>query len=197
MPVSEHTITAADIISDEAFGAERTARRQALLPIKKLRRIEVGPVSMFYFENYDTMLQQIQEMLLIEGGGAAQLTDELRAYNPLIPQGDELIATVMFEINDEARRMELLLRLGRVEHHMFIEVDGERVMGVPTDDIERTTEDGKTSSVHFIRFGFTDAQKAKIRDPKAKILVGIDHDAYAHMAVISPATRAELAKDFD
>jgi len=197
MPTTAHTITAADIISDAEFKAERNSRRQALLPIKKLRRVDVGPVSTFYFENYDTMLMQIQEMLLIEGGGEAQLADELTAYNPLIPQGDELIATVMFEINDERRRLDLLLRLGGVEHRMFFEVDGERIMGVPTDDTDRTTPDGKTSSVHFIRFGFSAEQKAKLRDPKAQILVGVDHDSYAHMAVMSPATRAELAKDFD
>lgn len=197
MPVAEKKITAADIIDADAYGAQRKARRKALLPAKKLRRVEVGPFATFYFESFDTMLLQVQEMLYIERGGAEQLADEFAAYNPLIPQGSELVATVMFEIDDEIRRLNVLRRLAGVEQRMFIDIDGVRIMGVPTDDVERTTEDGKTSSVHFMKFPFTDAQKAKIRDPKAQVLVGVDHENYAHMAVMSPATRAELAKDFD
>ena len=196
MPVQDRKITTADIIPDAAFGKVRKERRQALLPLKKLRRIEVGPVATFYFESFDTMLMQVQEMLFIEKGGAPQIDDELQAYNPLVPQGSELVATVMFEIDDPIRRLDILTRLGGVEHAMFIGVDGERIKGVPTDDVERTTEDGKTSSVHFMKFPFTDAQKAKMRDPAAQIVVGVDHEHYAHMAVLSPASRAELAKDF-
>lgn len=196
MPADTRKITAADVIPSAEFGPQRKERRAALLPKKKLRRIEVGPVATFYFECFDTMLLQVQEMLHIEKGGAPQLEDELSAYNPLIPQGSELVATVMFEIDDPMRRLSILRRLGGVEHAMFIDVDGERIRGVPTDDVERTTPDGKTSSVHFIRFPFADRQKAKMRDPKAQVLVGVDHENYAHMAVLSPASRAELAKDF-
>ncbi len=196
MPADARAITAADILPSSEFGAQRKERRTALMPRKKLRRIEVGPVATFYFECFDTMLLQVQEMLHIEKGGEAQLADELSAYNPLIPQGSELIATVMFEIDEPIRRLSILRRLGGAERAMFIDVDGERIMGVPTDDIERTTPDGKTSSVHFIRFPFADRQKAKMRDPKAQVLVGVDHENYAHMAVLSPASRAELAKDF-
>ncbi|MGD2131593.1 MAG: DUF3501 family protein [Maricaulaceae bacterium] len=197
MPRAEKAVTAADIVDLETFGKERAERRAAILPTKKLRRIEVGPHATFYFENFDTMLLQIQEMLYIEKGGEAQLADELSAYNPLIPQGSELVATVMFEIDDPVRRLSILRRLGGIEERMFIEVDGERIMGVPTDDVERTTEDGKTSSVHFVRFAFTDPQKSKMRDPGVQILAGMDHENYAHLAVLSPASRAELAKDFD
>ena len=196
MPAAERQITAADIISADAFGAQRKERRQSLLPAKKLRRVEVGPVCTFYFESFDTMLLQVQEMLYVERGGEEQLADELSAYNPLVPQGSELVATVMFEIDDPIRRLNILRRLGGSEHAMFIDIDGERIRGVPTDEIERTTEDGKTSSVHFTRFAFTDAQKAKMRDPSVQILVGLDHEHYAHLAILSPATRAELAKDF-
>jgi hypothetical protein len=196
MPAADRKITPADIISSAEFGKQRKERRAALLPKKKLRRVEVGPVATFYFECFETMLLQVQEMLHIEKGGEAQIEDELSAYNPLIPQGSELVATVMFEIDDPMRRLSILRRLGGVERAMFIDIDGERIRGVPTDDVERTTPDGKTSSVHFIRFPFTAAQKAKIRDPRAQVLVGFDHENYAHMAMLSPATRAELAKDF-
>ena len=90
--------------------------------IKKNRRLEVGPFATFYFESYDTMLHQVHEMLFIEKGGAEQLPDELAAYNPLIPQGSELVATVMFEIDDPVRRARVLGMLGGVEHKAFIRV---------------------------------------------------------------------------
>jgi hypothetical protein len=100
MTAMKKEITPADILPYETYAKERKARRAAITAMKKNRRVEVGPYATFYFENYDTMFQQIQEMLHIEKGGAEQLEDELRAYNPLIPQGNELVATIMFEIND-------------------------------------------------------------------------------------------------
>jgi hypothetical protein len=196
MPAALRKVTALDIIPDAEFAAQRKARRAALLPVKQLRRVALGPWCTFYFETFDTMLFQIQEMLLIEKGGAEQLKDELEAYNPLIPQGSELVATVMFEIDDEVRRERALRQLGRVEDHFFLQIGPERVFGIPEGDIERTRDDGKTSSVHFLRFPLTEAQKAAFRDPDRSAMVGCDHEHYAHLAVLSPATRAELARDF-
>src|SRR5579859_378969 len=100
MPASTRRVTAEDLLPDADYALERKARRAALLPAKRLRRVSMGPHCTLIFENYDTMLFQIQEMLLVEKGGAAQVEDELAAYNPLIPQGRELVATVMFEIDD-------------------------------------------------------------------------------------------------
>lgn len=196
MPADLRRITAADILPDAEFAKLRKARRAALLPMKRLRRIDLGPVCSFYFETYETMLFQIQEMLLIEKGGPAQIADELAAYNPLVPQGSELVATVMFEIEDPVRRAATLARLGGVEERLFLQVGEERIYGVQEGDVERTREDGKTSSVHFLHFPLTDAQKAVFRSPSVQVLVGCDHEAYAHMAVLTPATRAELARDF-
>jgi hypothetical protein len=196
MPVSSRTITPEDILPPAEFAKARGARRKAILPKKQLRRVAVGPVATFYFECFETMLWQVEEMLHIEKGGAEQLADELNAYNPLIPQGSELVATVMFEIDEPERRLSVLRQLGGVERAMFIEVAGERVMGVPTDDVERTTPDGKTSSVHFVRFAFTEAQKAKFRAPSNPAVVGIAHEHYGHMAQLSAASQAELATDF-
>ena len=195
MPLAERRITAADIVPDAVFGAERKARRAALLPAKRLRRVALGPWCTVYFESFETMLFQIQEMLLIEKGGAAQLADELAAYNPMIPQGAELTATVMFEIDDPVRRERVLGELGGVEEHFYLEVDGTRAGGVQEGDIERTREDGKTSSVHFLHFPLTTAQIESFRAPSARVLVGCDHPRYAHLAALSDATRAELAKD--
>jgi hypothetical protein len=196
MPAATRQITPADLIPDADYARLRRDRRLALLPIKRLRRVPLGPVCTFIFENYDTMLFQVQEMLLTEKGGAEQVPDELAAYNPLIPQGSELVATVMFEIDDEVRREQALARLGGVEDMFFIQVGDTRAPGVPEGDVERTRDDGKTSSVHFLRFVLTPDQIARFRDPATQILIGCDHEQYSHLAGLTPATRAELAKDF-
>ena len=197
MPASQRRVTPEDIIPDAEFGAQRAQRRAALLPRKKLRRIDLGPHCTAYFETYETMLFQIQEMLLIEKGGPAQLVDEMAAYNPLIPQGGELVATVMFEIDDPLRRANILARLGGVEDHFFIQIGEARAAGQQEGDIERTREDGKTSSVHFLRFPLTPEQAARFRDPKVAVMLGCDHPLYDHRAVLSEASRSELAADLD
>jgi hypothetical protein len=196
MPAALHQVTRADILPDADFAKVRKERRAALLPIKRLRRIELGPVCTVYFECFDTMLFQIQEMLLTEGGGEAQIEDELSAYNPLIPQGSELVATIMFEIDDPVRREALLARLGGVEDCFFLRIGEDRVAGQPEGDIERTREDGKASSVHFVRFPLEARHIAVFRDPKTTIMVGCDHAAYSHLAGLTPAVRAELSRDF-
>jgi hypothetical protein len=196
MPASARLITPSGLIPDADYARQRRERRLALLPIKRLRRVPLGPICTFIFENYDTMLFQVQEMLLTEKGGAEQVPDELAAYNPLIPQGSELVATVMFEIDDEVRREATLARLGGVEDAFFIQVGAERAKGVPEGDVERTRDDGKTSSVHFLRFALSAGQVARFRDPATQIMIGCDHERYSHLAGLTPATRAELAKDF-
>jgi len=196
MPANLRQITPADLIPDADYARDRRDRRAALLPVKRLRRVSLGPVCTFYFESYETMLFQVQEMLLTEKGGVAQVPDELAAYNPLIPQGSELVATVMFEIEDPVRREATLGRLGGVEDQFFLQVGTTRVLGLPEGDVERTREDGKTSSVHFLRFPLTDDQVARFRDPGTEIMIGCAHEAYSHLAGLTPATRAELAKDF-
>jgi hypothetical protein len=195
MPAAQRRITAEDIVPDAVFAAERKARRAALLPAKRLRRVALGPWCTAYFESFETMLFQIQEMLLIEKGGETQLADELAAYNPMVPQGRELTATVMFEIDDPVRRARVLAELGGVEDHFYLEVEGERSAARQEGDIERTREDGKTSSVHFLHFPLSPAQIAAFRKPGARILLGCDHPRYAHMAQLSDETRAELALD--
>jgi len=195
MPAAERRVTPADIVPDAQFAAERKARRAALLPKKQLRRVALGPYCTFYFESFETMLFQIQEMLLIEKGGEAQLKDELEAYNPLIPQGSELVATVMFEIEDEVRRAVILQRLGGVEDHFFLQVGADKVYGVQEGDVERTREDGKTSAVHFLRFPLTEAQMAAFKDPSSQAMIGCDHELYGHLALLAPAVRTELASD--
>ena len=190
-------LTAADLMSLAEYGKIRRDKRREMSDLKRRRRVEVGPVATFYFESYDTMWQQVQEMLYIEKGGEAQIADELDAYNPLIPQGRELVATVMFEIADPLRRARTLAELGHAENHAFIEVGGSRIRGEPDPTRENTSPEGKASSVQFIRFPFAAEQVAAFKAPGARVFIGFDHPNYGHMATIPEQVRATLAEDFD
>ena len=146
---------------------------------------------------FDVQWNQVHEMLYIEKGGEAQIADELAAYNPLIPKGAELVATIMFEIDDPLRRKNFLQRLGGVEETAFIKIGDLTVKGVPEDDVDRTNADGKASSVQFIHFPFTEAQVDAFKAPDAQVVLGFGHSEYSHMAVMSEPVRAALADDFE
>ena len=135
-------------------------------------------------------------MLFIEKGGEDQIPDELAAYNPLIPKGRELVCTIMFEIDDPVRRANFLARLGGVEETMFLEFAGETIVGQPEEDVDRTTADGKASSVQFIHLSFTDEQVDKFRAPGTQVIIGFRHPQYGHMTVMPETSRAALADDF-
>ena len=194
---TRRALTRQDIMPLVEYGKVRRERRHAISELKKRRRVEVGPFATFYFENYETMWQQVHEMLYVEKGGEDQIADELAAYNPMIPQGSELIATIMLEIDDPVRRASVLARLGGIEDHVFLELDGARIAGEPDPSRENTSPDGKASSVQFVWFAFTAAQIASFKTPGTRVVAGFDHPNYAHMAVIPEAVRATLAEDFD
>jgi hypothetical protein len=194
--MTPRAIEVSAILPTSEYAKLRAERRRQISEIKKNRRLEVGPFATFYFESYETMLHQVHEMLFIEKGGPAQIPDELAAYNPLIPQGAELVATVMFEIDDPVRRARVLGNLGGVERTAFIRVGTDMVRGVPEDDQERTRDDGKASAVQFMRFAFTAGQIAAFRSGAGDVVVGFDHPNYGHMAVMPPAVRHALSTDF-
>ena len=194
MPATARKITPADILSDSDYAAQRKDLRSQAIALKKHRRVEVGPYATFYFENYQTMWLQVQEMLRIEKGGQEQIAGELEAYNPLIPQGDELIATLMLEIEDADRRHATLLTLGGIEETVFMEIGDTRIAATPTEYDDRTTPDGKTSSVHWLRFKLAPDLIARFKT--ARVVIGIGHKNYGHMAVLSDETRAALARGF-
>lgn len=194
---SRHELTPSDILPWAEYATGRAEHRKRLTAIKRNRRVEVGPYVTFYFENFDTMWIQVQEMLHIEKGGEAQIADELAAYNPLVPKGKELVATFMIEIDDALRRARVLSQLGGVEETASIEVGGERVVGKAEQDQDRTTAEGKASSVQFVHFPFTEAQIAALREPNTRVILGLSHPNYSHMAVLSETTRAALAEDFN
>jgi hypothetical protein len=194
---SKHRLSASDILPMEQYGEIRADSRRRIAAQKRNRRVSVGPDVTFYFENYDTMWLQVHEMVYIEKGGREQVPGELEAYNPLIPQGKELVATFMIEIDDPERRKTILGQLGGIEETAFLAFDGERINSLPEEDADRTTAEGKASSVQFVHFPFTAAQVERFRAPGTQVSLGFSHPRYGHIAVLPQEVRAELANDFD
>ncbi len=189
-------ITRDDLMPMAEYTAVRIERRKRMSEIKKHRRVHVGPDATFYFECYETMWHQIQEMLYIEGGGDEQVADELTAYNPLVPNGSELVATLMFEIDDPDRRAAFLAGLGGVEETVTINLGGQTVSAVPETDVDRTTADGKASSIQFLHFPFNLEQISLFRQPGTQVTLGIGHAKYGHIAIMSENVQAALSGDF-
>lgn len=191
------TITRADILPPALYAQQRDARRRATATLKANRRVAVGPDATFYFENAATMLHQIHEMLHIEQGGEAQIDSELEAYTPLVPNGHELIATLMFEIPDPERRARTLAQLGGVEQTLALGVGDLAIAGQPIGDEARTRADGKTSAVHFIRFALPAAAITRMKTPQAVISLSIAHPHYSHLARLPETVRSALALDLN
>jgi len=194
---AKREITRDDILPMDQYSTERAERRKQISAVKKIRRVAVGPDATFYFENYDTMWYQIHEMLHVEKGGDEQITDELEAYNPLIPKGNELVATMMIEIDDPGRRDKVLRQLGGVENTITIVIGDDVIQAVPENDVERTKLDGKTSSIHFLHFPLSAEQIDSFKTTSTKAVLGFGHEHYAHMAVIPDAARSSLIGDLD
>jgi hypothetical protein len=194
MPAAERRITRADIPPTAQYAAERAERRKAIMAVKRARRISCGPYATFYFESFETMLQQVLEMLHVEKGGEDQIADELVAYNPMIPQGAEFCATLMFEIADPVQRDRVLRSLGGVEDHVFLDIGGRRIAAVSEREVERTTDEGKTSAVHFIHFPM-EADEVTAFKSGARAMLAIEHPNYGHMALIGDEARAALVRD--
>jgi len=196
MPRSHRTITADDILAPEQYELIRNDKKQEAIARKKLTRISVGPHATVLFENWDSMWLQVHEMLRIEKGGAEQLVDELSAYDPMVPKGSELTATVLFEVEDPIRRDAFLRTIGGVEGHVSIQVGGHVIKARPEGDVERTREsDGKASAVHFFHFDFTPEAMAAWNDPAQTAMVVVDHPNYGHAALVSRETREFLARE--
>ena len=196
MPREKREIQKEDIIPLDVYTEKRRELRKNIVDYKKNRRVALGPYATFYFESYETMLAQVQEMLYIEKGGDEQLQDELSAYNPLIPNGKELTATLMFEIDNPISRAAFLGKVGGIEETVFMKIDGEKIKAVPEEDVDRTSAEGKASSVQFIHFNFTDDQIEKFQSNSSEIELGIDHKEYSHSTKLSKENIASLSADF-
>ena len=196
MPKEKKEIQKSDIMPLDIYTKQRKELRKNIVEFKKNRRISLGPYATFYFESYETMLAQVQEMLYIEKGGDEQLKDELAAYNPLIPDGKELIATLMFEIDNPVSRSAFLGKVGGIEQNVFMKVDGEIIKAIPEVDVDRTSADGKASSVQFIHFKFNDKQIEKFKLSSLNVEIGIDHEEYSHTTKLTDASLKSLSEDF-
>jgi len=190
-------VTKADLIPADEYAKNRKAYRKEIVNYKKDRRVALGPYANFYFESYETMKAQIQEMLHIEKGGEEQLKDELAAYNPLIPKGKELVATLMFEIDNPLSRAEFLNNVGGIEEKVFLKIGDEIIKSVPEQDVDRTSAEGKASSVQFIHFEFSDEQVKKFKDMSTEVIIGVEHEMYAHTVKLTKNNKQALALDFN
>ena len=196
MPREKREIQKEDIMPLNVYIEKRRELRKSIVDYKKNRRVALGPYATFYFESYETMLAQVQEMLYIEKGGDEQLQDELTAYNPLIPNGKELTATLMFEIDNPISRAAFLGKVGGIEETVFMKINGEKIKATPEEDVDRTSSEGKASSVQFIHFNFTDDQIEKFQSNSSEIELGIDHKEYSHITKLSKENISSLSTDF-
>ena len=197
MPKEKRVIQKEDIMPLEIYTSQRKELRKKIVDFKKNRRIPLGPYATFYFESYETMLAQVQEMLYIEKGGDEQLKDELIAYNPLVPNGKELTATLMFEIDNPVSRAAFLGKVGGIEEKVYMKINGELIKAVPEEDVDRTSAEGKASSVQFIHFKFNDDQIKRFKSNSSQIELGIDHEEYSHSTKLNELTINSLISDFN
>jgi hypothetical protein len=196
MSKEKRQIEKEDLIPVDVYAESRKQIRKDLVEFKKNRRIALGPYATFYFESFETMVAQIQEMLHIEKGGDEQLKDELTAYNPLVPNGKELTATLMFEIDNPISRGAFLGKVGGIEEKIFMTIDNETVKAVPENDVDRTSAQGKASSVQFIHFKLNDDQIGKFKLGTYNIVLGIDHEEYSHSTILTKDNIKSLSADF-
>ena len=196
MSKEKRQIEKKDLLPPDVYVKRRKQIRKDLVEFKKNRRIALGPYATFYFESFETMVAQVQEMLHIEKGGDEQLKDELIAYKPLVPNGKELTATLMFEIDNPISRAAFLGKVGGIEEKIFIKINDEVVKAVPEEDVDRTSAEGKASSVQFIHFKLNDDQISKFKSDSATIELGIDHKEYTHTTKLSENSIKSLCDDF-
>jgi len=196
MSKEKRQIKKEDLLPFDVYAKSRKQIRKDLVEFKKDRRIALGPYATFYFESFETMVAQVQEMLHIEKGGDEQLKDELVAYNPLVPNGKELTATLMFEIDNPISRAAFLGKVGGIEEKIFMKINDEIVNAVPEEDVDRTSAEGKASSVQFIHFKLNDDQVSKFKSDSVTIELGIDHKEYTHTTRLAENSVKSLCADF-
>lgn len=191
-------LTRADLLSLEQYAEQRKAFRAQVMEHKKPRRVVLGKHVTLLFEDRLTIQYQIQEMLRVEKIFEPEgIADELNAYNPLIPDGNNLKATLLIEFEDVEERKKALQELIGLEDKIWIQIgDFEPVKPIADEDLERENEE-KTSSVHFLRFEFTPEMIAAAKNG-APLAMGVDHPRYsATLAPVPETTRASLVADFD
>ena len=196
MTKEKRQIEKEDLLPIDIYTKSMKQIRKDLIEFKKYRRVALGPYANFYFESFETMVAQVQEMLHIEKGGDEQLKDELVAYNSLVPNGKELVATLMFEIDNPLSRGAFLGKVGGIEDKIFMKINNEAIKAVPENDVDRTSAEGKASSVQFIHFKLNEEQVNKFKSGTTTIELGIDHEEYMHTTKLAENTVKSLSADF-
>ena len=188
-------ITADSLMTLEAYAKARKDFRAKVMAHKKQRSVQLGEHVMLIFEDELTIRYQIQEMLRVERiFEEAGIRDELDAYNPLVPNGDNWKATMLIAYPDVDERRIMLARLKGIEDRVWVQVAGcERVYAIADEDLERETEE-KTSSVHFLRFELAPTMKRALTG-SAALAIGVDHPAYTAAMAVAPEVRASLVQD--
>ena len=191
------TITRDSLLTLEAYAKIRKSSRPDAIAHRRLRSVRLGEHVTLQFEDEQTIRRQIQEMLHIEKiFDEDGIQSEIDAYAPLVPDGSNWKATMLIEYPDPHERKRELARLIGIEDRMFVEVEGlPRVYAIADEDLDRENEE-KTSSVHFVRFQFNDAQRAAIR-AGAAVKLGCDHTNYPAHTAITADTLASLAGDLN
>ena len=193
-----NAISRSSLLTLETYAKQRNEIRSRVMAHKKYRTVHLGQHLTLIFEDETTVRYQIQEMLRIEKTFDEQgIRNELDAYNPLIPDGANLKATMMLEYEDPKERARELARLIGIERRVYIEVaDRERFYALADEDLVRENEE-KTSSVHFLRFELTPQAIADFRGGRA-VAIGVDHPCYrARIDRIGAEVQESLGKDFD
>lgn len=189
-------LSRADLWSLEEYAEERPAFRAKVIAHKQYRQVALGDNARLYFEDSLTIRYQIQEMLRIEKVFEARgIEEELEAYNPLIPDGDNWKATFMIEFADPQERADQLAKMIGIEDKVWMQVEGfDPVYAIADEDLDREN-DVKTSSVHFMRFQLNSAMIAAAQNG-AIITAGIEHPAYRIEGVtLAPEVRESLVAD--
>ncbi|MFL6548439.1 MAG: DUF3501 family protein [Povalibacter sp.] len=191
-------LAVSDLMSLERYSRERPDFRSRVIAHKRDRQVNVGPNTMWLFEDRLTVQYQVQEMLRTERIFEAEgIAEELAAYNPLIPDGSNWKVTFLIEYTDPEVRRVQLEKLRGIEDCCWVQVSGfDRVFAIADEDLERENE-VKTSAVHFLRFELSAAMSARLKGGAA-LSVGIDHPEYQHQIPSAPDNvRASLIADLD
>jgi len=191
-------LTTQDLYSLEHYSTMREDFKRSAVAHRRQRQVRLGDHMTLHFEDQVTVRYQIQEMLLIEKTFDRQgIQDELDAYTPLIPTGQNLKATLTIEYGDAVIRAEKLRELHGVEHQVYVQVQGhDRVYAMANEDMPRST-DAKTAAVHFLRFEFTDAMIQNLHKDHTALIMGVDHQAYQHHVSVDNNITSRLLRDFD
>ena len=184
-----------NLLSLEEYDSERENLKKDVINHKKNRTVSIGDNIVLIFEDFKTIKYQVQEMLRIEKiFKKDEIQEEIDAYNPLIPDGTNLKATMLIMYPDVEVRRQMLLKLHDIENNIWISVGQKKVIAFADEDLDRSTDE-KTSAVHFLRFQFTHDEVTEFLSSD-KIVIGVNHKEYDKEVILDKAVKESLERDF-